>query len=142
MRLVRTLNVRNALLKNLLEDLGVLKLLLDLGNDGLGQLPLLTLLDLALVAHPRIEDGLGLGGDGSLLLELESLGLKLGGFLIIRQRHVLTSEIQEQPTLETSKSPLVMSTTPLIFSTSPMRVLTASVWSARALLRMFLIFSF
>lgn len=35
-----------------------------------------------------------------------------------------------------------MSTTPLICLTSSMRVLTAWVWSARALLRMFLIFRF
>lgn len=77
----RTLNVSDALVKNLLESLGVLELLLNLGNDGLGKLALLPLLDLALVADPRVEDRLGLGGDGSLLLELESLGLELGGLL-------------------------------------------------------------
>jgi hypothetical protein len=77
----RTLNVGDALLQNLLKSLGVLELLLDLGNDGLSQLPLLALLDLALVTDPGVEDGLGLGGQGSLLLELESLSLELGGFL-------------------------------------------------------------
>lgn len=77
----QTLNIGHALLKNLLENLGVLELLLDLGDDRLGQLPLLSLLDLALVSDPRVEDGLGLGSQGGLLLKLESLSLKLGGFL-------------------------------------------------------------
>jgi hypothetical protein len=77
----RTLNIGDALVENLLECLGVLKLLLDLGNDGLGKLLLLPLLDLALVADPRVENNLGLVGNGGLLLELESLGLELGGLL-------------------------------------------------------------
>jgi hypothetical protein len=77
----RTLNIGDALVENLLECLGVLKLLLDLGNDGLGKLLLLPLLDLALVADPRVENNLGLVGDGGLLLELESLSLELGGLL-------------------------------------------------------------
>lgn len=77
----RTLDVSNALLQDLLQGLGVLKLLLDLGDDGLGQLLLLTLLNLAFIADPRVKNGLGLGSEGSLLLELKSLGLKLGGFL-------------------------------------------------------------
>jgi hypothetical protein len=76
-----TLNIRNALLKDLLQNLGVLKLLLNLGNNGRGELLLLALLNLALVTHPGLKDRLGLSGDGGLLLELESLGLKLGGFL-------------------------------------------------------------
>lgn len=77
----RTLNVSDALLQNLLQDLGVLELLLDLGDDGSSQLLLLSLLDLALVADPGVEDSLGLGSQGSLLLELESLSLKLGSLL-------------------------------------------------------------
>ncbi|KAK1240885.1 hypothetical protein MKX07_006318 [Trichoderma sp. CBMAI-0711] len=77
----RTLDIGHALLQNLLQDLGVLELLLDLGDDGGGQLLLLALLDLALVADPGVEDGLGLGGKGGLLLELESLGLELGSLL-------------------------------------------------------------
>ena len=77
----RTLNIGNALVKNLLKGLGVLKLLLDLGDDALSKLALLPLLDLSLVADPGVKDGLGLVGDGRLLLELESLSLKLGGFL-------------------------------------------------------------
>jgi hypothetical protein len=80
-RMRLTLDISNALLKDLLEDLGVLKLLLDLANDGLGELTLLALLDLALVANPRVKDGLGLGGQSGALLELISLSLKLGGFL-------------------------------------------------------------
>jgi hypothetical protein len=76
-----TLNISHALLENLLQDLGVLQLLLDLGDDALGELPLLPLLDLALVPHPRIQDSLGLGSQRRLLLELIGLSLELGGFL-------------------------------------------------------------
>ena len=76
-----TLNVSNALLKDLVEGLGVLELLLDLRDDGLCKLALLLLLDLALVADPGVEDGLGLSGEGSLLLGLVGLGLELGGLL-------------------------------------------------------------
>ena len=77
----RTLNVSNGLLKDLLEDLGVLELLLDLGDNALGELLLLALLDLALVADPGVKDSLGLGGESGALLELIGLSLKLGGFL-------------------------------------------------------------
>jgi hypothetical protein len=80
----RTLNVSDALLQNLLQDLGVLELLLDLGDDGSSQLLLLSLLNLALVADPGVEDSLGLSSQGSLLLELESLSLKLGSLLHIK----------------------------------------------------------
>ena len=76
-----TLDISNTLLKYLLKSLGVLELLLDLGDDGLGQLPLLPRLHLALVAHPGIQHGLGLGGQGGGLLKLVGLGLKLGSFL-------------------------------------------------------------
>lgn len=77
----RTLNISNTLLEDLLENLGVLELLLDLGDDGFGKLLLLALLNLALVADPGVEDSLGLSGDGGLLLELESLGLEPGSLL-------------------------------------------------------------
>lgn len=77
----RTLNISNALLENLLQNLGVLELLLDLANDGLGKLTLLALLNLALVADPGVEDGLGLSGKSSALLELVGLSLELGGLL-------------------------------------------------------------
>lgn len=76
-----TLNISNALLKDLLENLGVLEFLVDLANDGLGKLTLLALFNLALVTHPRVKNRLGLGSKGSALLQLVSLGLKLGGFL-------------------------------------------------------------
>lgn len=56
---------------------------MDLADDSLGKLALFTLLDLTLVAHPRVEDLLGLSGEGSALLKLVSLGLKLGGFLYL-----------------------------------------------------------
>lgn len=76
-----TLNIRHTLLQDLIQNLGVLQLLLDLGNDRIGQLLLLASLDLALVADPRLENALRLGGEGGLLLELVGLSLKLGGFL-------------------------------------------------------------
>ena len=77
----RTLNISNALLEDLLENLGVLEFLVDLADDGFGKLALFTLLDLTLIAHPGVEDLLGLGGEGGALLELVSLSLELGGFL-------------------------------------------------------------
>lgn len=78
-----TLNIGNALLKDLLENLGVLKLLLDLADDALGKLTLLALLNLALVANPGVENLLGLGSQSSALLKLVGLGLKLSGFLYV-----------------------------------------------------------
>ena len=78
-----TLNIGNALLKDLLENLGVLKLLLDLADDALGKLTLLALLNLALVANPGVENLLGLGSKSSALLKLVGLGLKLSGFLYV-----------------------------------------------------------
>jgi hypothetical protein len=47
-----TLNIRNALLQDLLEDLGVLELLCNLGHDGLGELLLLADLNLSLISDP------------------------------------------------------------------------------------------
>jgi len=79
---VLTLNVSDALLEDLLEGLGVLELLLDLGNDAGSELLLLALLDLGLVADPRVKDGLGLSGKSSLLLELVGLGLEAGSLLL------------------------------------------------------------
>jgi hypothetical protein len=76
-----TLDISNTLLKDLLENLGVLELLLNLADNSLGKLTLFTLLDLSLVAHPRVENLLGLSRQGSALLELVSLSLELGGFL-------------------------------------------------------------
>ena len=55
---------------------------MNLTDDGLGKLTLLTLLNLTFVANPRVKDLLGLGGEGSALLELVGLSLKLGGFLV------------------------------------------------------------
>jgi hypothetical protein len=76
-----TLDVGNALLKDLVKSLGVLELLLDLGNDALGKLLLLADLDLALVADPGVKDSLGFSGEGGLLLHLVSLSLELSGLL-------------------------------------------------------------
>lgn len=77
----RTLNICHALGENLLQHLGILQLLLHLGDDALRQLLLLALLDLALVANPRVQNGLGLSSQGGFLLQLVGLGLELGGFL-------------------------------------------------------------
>jgi len=70
-----TLNIRHALLQNLVQHLGVLQLLLHLGNDSLGELLLLALLDLTLVANPRIQNVLGLGGQRRALFQLIGLSL-------------------------------------------------------------------
>ncbi|KAI7001269.1 hypothetical protein KC329_g121 [Hortaea werneckii] len=76
------LDISDALLEDLVQDLRVLELLVDLADDGLGQLALLARLDLALVADPRVQHALGLVGQGRLLLELVGLGFELGGFLL------------------------------------------------------------
>lgn len=76
-----TLDIGNALLEDLLQNLGVLELLLDLADDRLSKLALLALLDLALVTDPGVKDLLSLSGKSSTLLEFVSLGLKLSGFL-------------------------------------------------------------
>lgn len=70
------------MLKDLLENLGVLEFFLDLADDGLSKLTLFALLDLAFVAHPGVENLLGLGSEGGALLEFVGLSFKLGGFLI------------------------------------------------------------
>lgn len=74
----------------MVKDLRVLKLRLDLGNDALGELLLLALLDLALVADPGVEHVLGLVGKSGLLLHLVSLSLELGGLL----QYLLASELR------------------------------------------------
>ena len=68
-----------------MENLGVLELLLDLADNGLGKLALLALSHLSLVADPRLKDLLGLSSKGSTLLKLISLSLKAGGFLIAQR---------------------------------------------------------
>lgn len=75
------LHVGDALSQDLLEDAGVLELLGDLCDDAVGKFLLLALLHLTFVADPRVEDGLGLGGQESLLLQLECLSFEMGGFL-------------------------------------------------------------
>lgn len=77
-----TLNVSDRLVEDLLQDLRVLELLVDLGDDALSQLALLALLHLAFVAHPAVQHVLGLGSQSGPLFQLESLGLDLGGFLV------------------------------------------------------------
>ena len=80
---VPTLNIGNTLLQDLLKNLGVLKLLLDLGNNALRQLLLLADLHLALISNPRIQHCLGFCSESSSLLELVSLSLELCSFLEI-----------------------------------------------------------
>jgi hypothetical protein len=92
-RRVRTLDISHALVEDLLEDLGVFQVLLDLGDDGLGELALLSLLDALLVADPRVQYGLGFGGKGSLLLQLVCLSLESGSLLQIHQYPIRTSPI-------------------------------------------------
>ena len=76
-----TLHIRYALLENLLKNSGVLKLLLDLADDGVCELLLLPNLDLSLISDPRVKDGLGLSGKSSFLFQFVGLGLELSGFL-------------------------------------------------------------
>lgn len=76
-----TLDISDALLEDLLENLGVLKLLVDLAHDSLGELLLLALADLAFVTNPRVKNLLGLGSESGALLQLIGLGFELGGFL-------------------------------------------------------------
>lgn len=76
-----TFHISNTLLQDLLQNLGVLELLLNLAYDRLSELGLLAPLNLPLVAHPRVKNLLGLSSKGSALLELVSLSLKLSGFL-------------------------------------------------------------
>lgn len=47
-----TLNIRDGLLENLIKHLRVLELLLDLGDDSIRDLLLLTSLYLAFITHP------------------------------------------------------------------------------------------
>lgn len=76
-----TLNLCNGAGKDVLLNLGVLKVSHDLVDDGADELGLLRLASLGFVADPRVEGGLDLGGDGSLLLESKGLVFKLGSLL-------------------------------------------------------------
>ena len=76
-----TLHVRHTLLENLIKHSRVVKLLLDLPDDGSRELSLLAVLHLPFVSSPGVEYGLGLSGNGSFLLELVGLGFELGSLL-------------------------------------------------------------
>ena len=82
MRTQLTLDICNALLKNLLQCLGVLQLLCNFSNDGISELFLLSLLHLALVSYPRIKHRLSFRSQRSLLFKLICLGFKLGCLLV------------------------------------------------------------
>ena len=79
--LVRTLDVSQSLLQELLLESGLGELGLDTGLDGLDEVELLRLSLLLLVSDPRVEDLLELGLDGVLLLESKVLVLELGDLL-------------------------------------------------------------
>ena len=79
-----TLDISNRLLEDLLQSLGVLQLLVDLRNHGLGEFPLLALLDLPFIPNPRVQHSLSFGGESRLLFQLVRLSLKLRGFLHVR----------------------------------------------------------
>lgn len=78
---LHTLNIGNALLQYLLKNLRVLELLLNLGDNALGQLFLLADLDLSLIPNPRIENRFSFRSKRRRLLKLVRFGLKLGSFL-------------------------------------------------------------
>ena len=77
----QSLHVRDALVQNLRQHLRVFELLGHLADDAFCEFPLLALLDLALVADPALEHGLGFSSQGGALFELEGLGFEAGGFL-------------------------------------------------------------
>jgi hypothetical protein len=76
-----TLNISNALLQYLLKNLGVLKLLLNLGDNALGELFLLADLDLSLISNPRIENCFSFRSKRRRLLKLVRFGFELSSFL-------------------------------------------------------------
>ena len=76
-----TLDFHHALLQDLVEDLGILKLFLNFGNHRFGQFLLLSCSYLTFVADPAIENSLGFCGERRLLLKLVCLGLELSRFL-------------------------------------------------------------
>jgi len=76
-----TLNICNALGQDLLQCLWVLKLLLDLGNESLGQLLLFSLLYLSFVSDPAVENLFGFTSKVGSLLKFKSLCLEFGSLL-------------------------------------------------------------
>jgi len=82
----KLLDIGNALGQDLLQDFGVLELFGDLGDDAVCELFLLALLDLALIADPRVKYVLCLSGEEGLLLELKGLGFEVCGFLKVFKR--------------------------------------------------------
>ena len=110
-----TLDISHALLEDLGENLGALKLVGDLLDDGLGELGLFPLLDLGLISDPAVQNLFSLGSELGLLFQDESLRLKFGGFL---QKEIPSSAFfalkypsRSSPhyrTLETEKRSLVI----------------------------------
>ena len=79
--MIRTLNIRHALIKNLLQHPRVLQLLLHLRNDRLCQFSLLPFLQLPFIPYPRVKRILRLGRERRLLLKLVRLSLELRSLL-------------------------------------------------------------
>lgn len=75
------LDISYTLRQNLLQEFWILELLVDLCDNAVRQLFLLSLLNLALVSDPAVKYGLGLRGQSSTLLELVSLSFELCGLL-------------------------------------------------------------
>lgn len=75
------LSVGNSLRKNLLLELGVLKLLVDISNNRVGKSLLLSLSNLSLVSNPGVQNRLSLSSKVDLLLKYERLTLKLSSLL-------------------------------------------------------------
>lgn len=78
----RTLKVGNGTSNEVLLGLAVSERLEDVRLNSLDEVGLLGLSHGLLVSDPRVEDGLGLGGQGGLLSEGEVLGLESGGLLM------------------------------------------------------------
>lgn len=78
----RTLKVGNGTSNEVLLGLAVSKRLEDVRLNSLDEVGLLGLSHGLLVSDPRVENGLGLGGQGGLLSKGEVLGLESGGLLM------------------------------------------------------------
>lgn len=76
-----TLNIGDALLKDLLQHLWILEFFRNFVDYTLGKLFLLSLLDLAFIPHPRVEYRFRFRGQCGLLLQLVRFSLKFSRLL-------------------------------------------------------------
>lgn len=135
-----TLYILHTLIQNALQDFRVFQLLLDLTDDAVGQLPLLSGLNLPFIPHPGVENTLGLCSQSGLLLHLVCLSLESRGFLIRGLGFAILPCIQGYQiairTFDTSNRFFVMSITPPKSFTLSILDFTASVWSCLAAFKM------